>query len=91
MVENAAFQFERFFDLVAANVRILAVFEETRALMLAENECYEGGRIEFFNESIRRSPRDFRRLSEMPVAENSVTASSVYLSKSVSKMPWYMK
>ena len=27
----------------------------------------------------------------MPVAENNVTASSVYLSKSVSKMPWYMK
>ena len=27
----------------------------------------------------------------MPVALNSATASSVYLSKSVSKMPWYWK
>jgi hypothetical protein len=27
----------------------------------------------------------------MPVAPNKLTASSVYLSKSVSKIPWYMK
>src|ERR1700722_8212632 len=37
-------EFERFFDLVGANERILAVFEETRALMLA-NEGHERGRI----------------------------------------------
>src|ERR1700677_1907076 len=37
-------QFECLLDLVGANKRILAVFEETRALMLAD-ECDEGGRI----------------------------------------------
>src|SRR6202020_189598 len=37
-------QLERFFDLVGANEGVLAVFEETRTLMLA-NECYEGRRI----------------------------------------------
>src|SRR6478609_7248442 len=37
-------QFERLLDLVGANKRILAVFEEARTLMLA-HKCHEGCRI----------------------------------------------
>jgi hypothetical protein len=34
-------------------------------------------------------PSRFSKTVSMPVAEKSATASSVYWSKSVSKMPWY--
>ena len=37
------------------------------------------------------NPSSFSKMVLMPVCVNSATASSVYLSKSVSKMPWYMK
>src|SRR5579862_8412249 len=37
------------------------------------------------------NPSRFSNTVLMPVAPNSATASSVYLSKSVSKIPWYMK
>src|SRR5262249_16121129 len=36
-------------------------------------------------------PSRFTNAVVMPVSTNSATASSRYLSKSVSKMPWYMK
>ncbi len=36
-------------------------------------------------------PSSFSKMVSMPVLAKSATASSVYLSKSVSKMPWYMK
>src|SRR5262249_55702507 len=44
----------------------------------------------FVLQSIGKSTR-FSKTVSTPVALNSSTASSVYLSKSVSKMPWYMK
>src|SRR5215218_2568402 len=37
------------------------------------------------------NPSSFVKIVVMPVALNSAIASSVYLSKSVSKIPWYMK
>ena len=37
------------------------------------------------------NPSRFSNMVLIPYLEKSATASSVYLSKSVSEMPWYMK
>ena len=83
MFENDAFSLQRFLDLVGAHERIFAVFEETRALVLA-HELDEGRRVRL---PVFGKPSRFSKTVLMPVAPKSATASSVYLSKSVSKMP----
>jgi hypothetical protein len=84
-------QFERLLDLVGANVRILAVFEETRALMFA-NERHEGRRIGL--PVLRESFEIFEDCRDASGGEQRDSVLSVfvevYLSKSVSKMPWYI-
>ena len=80
-------QLQRLLDLVGGDIRILAVLEEARALVLA-NELYEcvGVRL-----PVLGKPSRLLNAVSCRSSVNSATASSVYLSKSVSKMPWYMK
>ena len=67
--------------------RILAVFQEARALVLA-HELDEGRRVRL--PVLGEALEIFKDRADAGVREQA-TASSVYLSKSVSKMPWYMK
>ena len=86
-VGEGRLELERLLDLVGADVRILAVFQEARALVLA-NELDERRGFVFQSSG---NPSRFSKTVLMPYLLKRATASSVYLSKSVSKMPWYMK
>ena len=80
-------QLQRLLDLVGADVRVLAVLQEARALVLA-HELDEGRRVRL---PVLREALEVLEDGVDAQAREEATASSVYLSKSVSKMPWYMK
>jgi hypothetical protein len=86
-VREGALQLQCLLDFTGRDVRIFAVLQETRALVVAE-ELDEGRNIRLQSEG---NPSSFSKIVLIPVRVNSATASSVYLSKSVSKIPWYMK
>ena len=83
MFENAALSLQGLLDFVATHVGMLAVFEKAWTLVVAE-ELDEGRRILCQSAG---QPSRFSKTVDMPVLPKRATASSVYLSKSVSKMP----
>ena len=82
-VREGGLELQRLLDLVGTHIGIFPVFEEARALVLAD-ELDEFLRLGL---PILREPFEVFEDSINAVAEKRATASSVYLSKSVSKMP----
>ena len=83
-VRKRRLELECLLDLVRAHIRVFAVFKETRAMMLAD-ELDERRRVGL---PVRwEILRGFQRPYLAPKLAKIATASSVYLSKSVSKMP----
>ena len=79
-VRERRLELQRLLDLVGTHIGIFPIFKEALALVLTDE----------LDEFLRLGLPIFREPFEvlaMPVAEKRATASSVYLSKSVSKMP----
>jgi hypothetical protein len=74
---------QRRLDLIGRDVRVLAVLQEARNMMVTDVLDERGG---IFFPVLAESSRLVNTVS-IPVWLNNATASSVYLSKSVSKMP----
>ena len=86
-VAKGGLEFQGFLDFVGGHVRIFPIFQETRALVFT-NELDERWNVRF---PVFRKSFEVLKVVFTPNFVNRATASSVYLSKSVSKMPWYMK
>ena len=74
---------QSFLDLIGGRIRVFRILQEAGALMFPEKLVHAGTLPCQFS----GNPSRFVNTVVMPVEAKSATASSMYLSKSVSKMP----